>query len=286
MQSREIGEMRRTRKPTSKIIILVILSGIFNLLSYSFDQLVVQAELTNRNLERQLVSKRIELETLSYEITTLNDLGFDVINSTNYFYKHLPINFYGTISFLGESPESNFKWGEIYEKETPNKIGKNFLTKLDNMIVYFNNKTDEIDNIFRSIYYDPIIYSKIFGENYSIKDIKIERNILDKFNPNFIKDKEKKNEVDDANYEIYNNIYDKITEFRNLEYDFYNYLDETEGKYVEKFGSFLNFVDEYAEEQNKINYFILLSIISQIFGILFILLLFKTLISNKNSLNV
>ncbi len=278
--------MRRTKKPTSKIIILVILSGIFNLLSYSFDQLVVQAELTNRNLERQLVSQRIELETLSYEITTLNDLSFDVINSANYFYKHLPTNLYGSLSFLGENPKSKLKWEKFYKKELQNKIGNNFIIKLDELIAYFNNKTDDIDNIFKSIYPDPVIYKNILGENYSIKDIKIERNLLKKFDPYFEEDQKKLNEKDNVNFEIYSTIYKKITEFRNLEYEFYRYLQKSEGEYVEKFGSFLNFVDKYAQVQNKINYFILLSIISQIFGILFILLLFKSLISNRNSLNV
>ena len=80
------------------------MSGLFNLLSYSFDQLVVQAELKSRTLERKLVSNRIELETLSYELTTL-DLGFDVISSTNYF-TTVAYHLYGSLSFLGEDPDS------------------------------------------------------------------------------------------------------------------------------------------------------------------------------------
>ena len=278
--------MRRAKKITTKIIILVILSGLFNLLSYSFDQLVVQAELKNRTLERKLVSNRIELETLSYELTTLNDLGFDVISSTNYFYKQLPTNLYGSLSFLGEDPDSNFKWKEIYKKEIQNQIGKNFLINLDNLITYFNRKTDEIDTIFKSIYPEPIFYNKIFGKYYPIRDIKIEPKILEKFNPYLIDDDEKQNNRDEINWNIYSSIYGKISDFKSLDYQFYNYLERSENKYVKQFGVFFNFVDEYAEQQNKINYFILLSIISQIFGILFILLLFKSLISNKNSQNV
>jgi len=278
--------MRRTKKITTKIIILVILSGIFNLLSYSFDQLVVQAELNNRSLERKLVSNRIELESLSYELTTLNDLSFEVISSTNYFYKHLPTNLYGSISFLGEYPDSDFKWEEIYKKETQNQIGENFLINLDNLITYFNRKTDEIDSIFKSIYPEPIFYNQLFGKYYPIRDIKIEPKILDKFNPYFIDDDEKKNNRDEINWKIYSSIYGKISDFKNLDYQFYNYLERSENKYVKQFDDFLNFIDEYAEEQNKINYFIVLSIISQIFGILFLLLLFKSLISNKNSQNV
>ena len=277
--------MRRTKKPTIKIIVLVILSGIFNLLSYTFDQLVVQAELKNRSLERKLISNRVELETLSYELITLNDLGFDVINSSNYFYKHLPSNLYGSLSLLGENPDAKIKWEQIYKNETKKRIGENFLTNLNNLVYYFNQKTDEIDTIFKSIYPEPIFYNKIFGKYFPIKDIKIDPEILSKFNPYLADNEEKQDNRDNNNFEVYSLIYDKIQEFRNLEYDFSDYLVQLEESYVEKFANFFNFVDEYAKEQNKINYYILLSIISQIFGILFILLLFKSLISNKNSTN-
>ena len=40
-------------------------------------------------------------------------------------------------------------------------------------------------------------------------------------------------------------------------------------------------VFEYTKQQNKINYYILFSIIAQILGILFILFLFKTILNNK-----
>ena len=97
---REKENMRRIKKPSFKIIILVILSGIFNLLSYSFDQLVIQSELKNRELERELTSSRIELENLSYQISTLNDLSSDINKSSFYFFKHLSINIFNSGFFL------------------------------------------------------------------------------------------------------------------------------------------------------------------------------------------
>lgn len=278
--------MRRAKKTTTKIIILVIMSGIFNLLSYTFDQLVIQAELKNRNLERKLVSNRIKLETLSYEITTLNDLSFEVIRATNYFRKHLPTNLYGSLSFLGENPESKFLWQDIYSKQAIKKIGSNFLINLKEMIVNFNKKTDEVDKIFKSIFPEPIFYNALLGKYFPIKEIKIDLNILDGFDPSFSDDEKLQAIKDEKNWKIYTQIYKKIEDFKTLDYQFSKYLKRSENKYVEQFAIFFNFIDEYAEEQNKINYFILLSIISQILGILFILLLFKSLISNKNSSHV
>ena len=52
------------------------------------------------------------------------------------------------------------------------------------------------------------------------------------------------------------------------------------------FGATSKTLDEYAEQKNKINYYILLSIISQILGILFLLFLFKSIFINRNQTNV
>ena len=115
--------MRRIKKPSFKIIILVILSGIFNLLSYSFDQLVIQSELKNRELERELTSSRIDLETLSYEISTLNDLSNDINKSSFYFYKHLTINLYNSSHFLTDPDLKDFELNNIFKDNILKKIG-------------------------------------------------------------------------------------------------------------------------------------------------------------------
>ena len=70
---------------------------------------------------------------------------------------------------------------------------------------------------------------------------------------------------------------------RDLNYNYCKKVDyvmwgETDSFFPKEAFQVVEALAKYAEEQNKINYFILLSIISQILGILFILLLFKSLI--------
>ncbi len=265
----ERDEMRRVKKVSKAIIIYVILSGLFNLLSYSFDQMVIQSELKNRELERKLISSRIELETLSYEISTLNDLSFDIFKSANYFYRHLDLNIFAPQYFF-----NNEKIQEILGKDKAGIVGKNFLIKLEENITDFNKKIDEINIIFKSIY-------PVSTMLFPISDLKIEKKIIDGFNPYSNDNEEEQANRDDRNYEIYSQLYNKISDFNAYEATFDFYLNTAENNYVTNFSDFFNFVDKYAEQQNKINYYILLSIISQILGILFILLLFKSILNQK-----
>lgn len=266
--------MRRIKKPSFKIIILVILSGIFNLLSYSFDQLVIQSELKNRELERELTSSRIELENLSYQISTLNDLSSDINKSSFYFFKHLSINIFNSGFFLTDPNLQELKLNNIFKDNISKKIGMSYLENLNQMVIDFNNKVDEIDVISKSIF-------PMSTYLWPLKDIKINKNILDNFIPTQTEDDIVQNKINQSNYEIYSEIYEKISKLREHRYSYDYLLSNAENKYVTKFSNFFNFVDTYAEQQNKINYYILLSIISQILGILFILLLFKNIILRK-----
>ena len=107
------------------------------------------------------------------------------------------------------------------------------------------------------------------------------KKIIDGFNPYSNDNEEEQANRDDRNYEIYSQLKNKISDFNAYEATFDFYLNTAENKYVTNFSDFFNFVDKYAEQQNKINYYILLSIISQILGILFILLLFKSILNKK-----
>ncbi len=266
--------MRRIKKPSFKIIILVILSGIFNLLSYSFDQLVIQSELKNRELERELTSSRIDLETLSYEISTLNDLSNDINKSSFYFFKHTSINMFNSGFFLTDPKLQEVKPNNIFKDNISKKIGMTYLENLNEMILDFNNKVDEIETVSNSIFPNATYLSPL-------KNIKISEKLINDFIPAQVEDDTEQKKIDQKNYEIYSDIYDKITKLREHRYVYDFILIKAEDKYITKFSNFFNFVDTYAEQQNKINYYILLSIISQILGILFILLLFKNIILKK-----
>ncbi|MDA7811337.1 hypothetical protein N8968_03125 [Candidatus Pelagibacter sp.] len=267
--------MRRTKLITKKVIILVILSGFFNLLSYAFDQLVIQSEFKNRNLERVMVENRVSLEALSYEINTLNDLSFDIIKSISHFNHHLPITLFGSINFL--SDDSHFSWDKTFLNQNEKVIGKDFLKKFKEIIPDFNNKVEEMYKIILLL--PPVEYS------FSLNDYKIDPNIFDKFNP-LLRKGSGRGVLDDENYEVYSEIYTKINKFKAFSrYTDYR-IKTSEEEYVIKFSEFYSFLEKFSKQQNKMNFYILFSIISQILGILFMLLLFKSILYQGNISNV
>ena len=141
------------------------------------------------------------------------------------------------------------------------------------MISDFNNKILETEKIFLSI--EPKV-----AEYFSSGDILIPDEGINDYIFRLNKNVDKK-KVDDQNYAIYSKIYSKINEISYIDNLANYFIGNAEESYVNEFADFLNLVDKYSKQQNNINYFILLSIISQILGILFILLLFKTIISGK-----
>ena len=267
--------MRRTNIITKKIIILFILSGFFNLLSYVFDQLVIQSELKTRELDRKMMINKTSIETLIINIDTLSDLSFNIANSSTHYLKHLHTSMHGSESFLGKNPNSKHTWEKVFnKKEIPEKIGKNFFKKYNQMILDYNIKVDSAEKIILTFVPEASKY-------FLSRDLKIDPNILDTYNPYYIDDEIEKNRVYNENYRIYSKIHKTINKF-----DYFSYLADwkikkLEKEYVKEFSKFYDFIDEYAKQQNKINYYILFSIISQILGILFILLLFKSIFINQ-----
>ena len=264
--------MRRSKIVTNKIIILVILSGFFNLLSYAFDQMVIQSEFKNRELERKLVENKVKLETLSYEINTLNDLNLDIVKSTRHFRHHFGINLFMPSLFFSISRNSKLK--EVFNESISEEIGNDHLKKLKNIIPDFNNKVDELSEIL-------ITVVPKMNEVIQIDKIKINPNLLDYYNPYPLDDAKEQTQVDVANYEHYSQIYKKIDKFKDLSFYVSYFLEDYEEIYIQQFSSFFSFLDTYTEQNNKINYYILLSIVSQILGILFILILFKSILVRR-----
>ena len=86
-------------------------------------------------------------------------------------------------------------------------------------------------------------------------------------------------EKDTDRYESYSKFYDKISSLFDVSGDLreiYIFLQENfSSSYVEYFDS----LEKFSSDQNKTNYYILLSIVSQILGLTFLLLLFRNLIN-------
>lgn len=265
--------MRRAGLISNKVIILVLLSGFFNLLSFTFDQLVVQSELKTRDLDRKMVINKNNIDNLLIKIDTLGDLSNDAAASGLHFHNYFEIVLKNAEFFNSEIRKNEQVSKKILSKKQFEILGLDFTKKYSTMISDFNKKILETEKIFVSI--EPKV-----AEYLSLEDILIpEENTNDYiFRLNKNVDKKK---VDDQNYEIYSLIYDKINELSWIDTLANYYIDIAEESYVNEFADFLNLVDKYSKQQNNINYFILLSIISQILGIFFILLLFKLIISKN-----
>jgi hypothetical protein len=282
--------MRRSKIITNKILILLILSGLFNLFSFAFDQLVIQSELKMRDLDRKMRLNRVNIEDLSYSLNTINDLSIEIRKTSNSFRRDLSVIL---ISLTAFDLSSNNAFTDFYNEESIMNIQKNYLKKFNELIIDFNYKTNEIYKMFKENFSSGIAFEKFSHEtNYKeilkIKDLIIDENMhiaLTTYlnalaRPGDILDEEYM-----ISYDILKNINNKI---KNLSLiggkNLHNLLLLTGDEYSNQFNAFYEFLDIYASNQNKINYFILFGIISQIIGILFILLLFKELL--KKNINL
>jgi len=272
--------MKKKKQITKKIVILVILSGLFNLSSFFFDQMVIQSEFKNRSDERRLTELKVSLEKLSFDINSLNDLSFDIAKSSNHFYHHLPITMYGSLGFANDLEDNgDSKKQNIFDKLDKDKIYKDFLEKFNNIIPDFNKKINETNLIISNSF--PNLKKDIL-----IDELLIDPKLFKTFRFEISNDEKIMDDINNENFRIYSEVYEKITRYADIKDLTQYYLYVYEENYINTFSNFFKILDEYAEQKNKINYYILLSIISQILGILFLLFLFKSIFSNRNKSNV
>ena len=162
--------MRRNSIINKKVIILVILSGFFNLLSFTFDQLVVQSELKTRDLDRRIIASKTSIDETLIKIDTLSDLSYDISNSTMHFYNYFETIQANAYYFSNKDNLNDLIKKNIFNEEQTNIVRKDFIFKFNKMITDFNKKLFETKKIFISIEPDFTKYTKL--ENYKLnKDI-------------------------------------------------------------------------------------------------------------------
>ena len=216
--------MNKRKLITKKIVILVILSGLFNLLSFFFDQMVVQSEFKNRSGERKLTELKVSLEKLSYDINSLNDLTFDIAKSTNHFYHHLSITMYGALGFSNKvNDKEDLKKKYIFNKTNKDIIYKDFLEKFNNLIPDFNKKINETNLIISNNF--PNI-----KKNIPVDKLLIDPELFKTFRFKISDDEKIMEEIDDENYRIYSKVYEKIEEYSDIKFYSLHYLSRYEEK--------------------------------------------------------
>lgn len=271
--------MRRGSKILTSSFVYLILTAVFNLSSFSLDQFVVQQEDKLREVSREMINLETKISTLINTKNSIQELAFQLIKEEILLYDALDLNTRSVTMLNDNTNLFNKKLGKNDRKELKIYFKKNLI----NFANRFNLKLNELKKVISSNLDNKLIkneisiygYSEKFEEvvNYTPNEIKI--SILDDYG------KVGTNEYEDANYEIYNSLYDKIYNNFGISWDLERIFIIIDKIYIKSFIQYLNVSDVYADIKNKNNFFILLSIASQILGITFLLLLFRSLVSEK-----
>ncbi len=273
--------MRRTSFINKPIILFLILSGIFNLLSYSLDQMVVQQEDNIREITREVNLKKTELDSLRGSLNTLEDLSYSTARYSSNFLNDLD-NVNLMVQFFNPAAKISDKIKvKIYSKEEIVELNKIYQKDYHDLVVEINARLDETLNNFSYSYSSGIAYELVkdriqFRKSLDFK--KVSTDILKNYNF----DKVESDETIDANYLIYSKIYKKIQQLDKAQTEMV-YLSNNiiQPQYIMRFSNYLETLDEYSSSLSKKNYYILFSILSQILGITFFLLLFRSILISR-----
>ncbi len=289
--------MRRILKNKFSIL-LVIIIAIFTLSSYIFDQMVIREE-------DNLRVKRIKFDNLNTKLNKLNAISTQLLTASasssgmtiylkrykNYWLKSiLLITDYQSI-------KTSLKDEEIIDSFNDNPKYLEDLVKSRNIehykaiVIALNTQIERLYDIYGfdleffpqyqegNNYNGPDIeYFKIFNQN---KDIFYEKNWLT-YSDVFLDEKNLKDAV--KNFNINNwidlNKYSslllsKLDELNKIPMEDSYYIDDL---IIENEELRYKLMDELRKISSKKNYFILASIISQITSLLFLLILFRSLL--------
>jgi hypothetical protein len=276
--------MRRTSIVTRTTVVFLILSGIFNLTSYSLDQMVVQQEDNIREITREVNLKKTELDTLRNSLNTLENLTYVSSRYFNNFISSLD-NVDRIVQLFNPEAEAideiRVRFEQLYSDEDIIEISKIYQKYYHDLVLEINERVDETLKNFSYTFSSGAGYELIKdrADFQSILNLKkIPENILKDYNF----EKVDSDETEEKNYDIYSNIYDKVGQLGYLK----NRLNHLSNRiiqpyYVKLFSSYLNLLDRYSSSLGKKNYYILFSILSQILGITFFLLLFRSILINR-----
>ena len=267
-------------------LILVMIAGVFSLLSIFLDQQVIQKEDLSRNLEIEIQTKVEKINELNVNSMSILMLEDRVQSMTNYY------TFYSTIFykiFLHLETDVNFR-------KNFNKYAKSYMTQFiytDIKDIIYDLSAVRNELITMSFYYYEFTDKKLEkrikkllnnkNNKSLIKDsfdfIKSKESLLAKIenNNNFKDDLLSSDEV----YEIYKSLFQLNKQFAVA----IKTLNDT-SKYFDKTQELLE--DELTlviinAKKIKVwkNYFILLSILSQILSLMTLLFLFRNIIKER-----
>ncbi len=292
----------RRKLDSSKFIFFILAIAFFTVSSYFFDQMVIRKEDDLRN-------QKIQLENHNVKINNINNLSSQMINLQayasskyltygkyrNYWYKN-------TILLLDENilndERLEIKDNFISYSFAIDLVKSRFLDFYESVVISHNSISNGIENIFAwkteelfpeyhdkdgYLIYPQVSFSEAFAEieNLNYKDFEKYASIIYDADQRIFA-------LDNFNLKNWSDLH-KFTYNLINKFDFYyDFLDEN----IKKLEKLLAKQEENREltilalnkTNTQKNYFILISIISQIVSLLFLLFLFKSLLTTKKSL--
>ena len=275
--------MRRGKLNKSTYIYL-LLSAFFTIFAYISDQLVINFENKNRILSIDYDDLQTEIKSLKTLENNFETFGFQIDNL-----------------LFAQLKNRNFYIKNIHELDNNKEFNNLFI---DDRSIY-NLKNDFINSAIILISNIEKIYQNYYNLSYDNAYVSFESDVLKNFTNKIID----LNKILELNIDKFNNKnVDQINDL--LENDFSNYsfsdwMDIRNMKLVyletlfneqNKIEPFIKNLEKTIEDKeldleikfkkiksinNFVNYFILSGIISQILTLLFLLLLFRSLLSNK-----
>lgn len=270
--------MRRTKKLSKYIVFFLLLAAFFNLLSYSLDQLIVQGEDKIRNLNNQLQKSRITVSNLSNSLNIFQNLEYEMAYEATILGSILNFNFKTRNIFLSQNRS---------EEDNPKELGykitdKNLLQKSKELELYYHNKMDQIIDILN---HKTNQFHLIFKDNFSSGQTHELLKSMEQFKSYIEKPLFYIKKSDLEKYEDNQDKFDFIWSYIDILVDAESQLSDFEeyilSEYLFSISKYFDILDQYSSQNNFNNYLILSSILAQITGLFFLLLLFRSLIKEN-----
>ncbi len=282
--------MRRKINNKKIFLAFIILAGIFNLMSFVFDQMAVQSESKKRSILTQMNNSQNKVINLIFfknflesEISSLTqaynflDKRFTLVFKSNVIFDPLVFNIQDEFKLTGDNNVTKF-----HSKDDINYLNKYFSNELQVGLLDFNSKLDQIKSNFKTnSKFLKIINNKNIKENFNkekidkkISKLYIDKKIINDFNNQIIDTKEKKYN----NFEIYVIFKNKLYGLLDLRWDYRDLRSAVKQNYALEIINFYNHTRDFSEIESKTSLYILISILSQIAGLIFLLFVFRIFI--------
>ena len=286
---------------------LIIIIAVFTILSYSFDQLVIRNEDKLRNA-------KINFSNIDQNITKLRSVSSQLMSSSeyanqklvqflryrNYWLKHILLtNDYKSLPNLKDYQILDLYSSDFKEPNyIPNLIKRRFIDQLKDIVMSINNIEDKMYNIYGwNLSFFPQ-YEGEFNDEKFYNFSEVDFTVIFKKNIDLFKHKKFNKYVRIINTDegrtkaaeefTLNNWMDVHKYSHLLINEFSNYLDIIDKDTALIDDKIIVYEDMRQNSQITIqkissqkNFFILLSISTQILSLLFLLFLFRSLILNK-----